>query len=190
MTDHFTLRVGLKDYLRVYLELNCGNPVDLSVFPDLYLEFRQMLSKPPKIQQPDRPGCYRIFEDPSCVYIIIPNDWFYRYGYYISPHNRQKLKLLIEAKLKLQLMLYVEIRLLFDETVASSIRSFQNDYGTTEDVWPYDSIKKHIYRHINRELLNKSKAFWESSQASLSDDIWESFKSLNSKIYARSRRNL
>lgn len=160
MSNHFTIKVPCKKYVKTYLEINCGTPVDLKHLPDLLDEFRRGLDKKP---------CHReTSELANCedtVVIIIPPDMFYRYGWELNKENILDFNRKVEKKVKFFMRQYVAVNKSLGIPVANCIREFQEGFGFNEPVWSYESIKKDFDRHgqvpelkIIRELkteLNK-----------------------------------
>jgi hypothetical protein len=129
------------------LENNCGNPVDLSIFPDIYREFKDMLTKEADTK---RPRISKVFAEPSIVNIIIPNDWFYRYGCFIKYKNKVKLRLLIERKLKFQLMQYISQRLKTGKKLSHMTFVYQKTLG-------HMKLLKNILTGISTRRYNSRK---------------------------------
>ena len=47
MNRRLIITLPCKYFIRVWLENNCGHPVDLSVFPDLQFHLKNILTKDP-----------------------------------------------------------------------------------------------------------------------------------------------
>jgi hypothetical protein len=142
MANHFTISIPCKYYIKVYLENNCGVPVNLSCFPEIYYAFKSLLTKN---GEPVKPIC-RIYE-PETVTIIIPPDWFYRYGFIMNTPSTLKFLRLVEKQLKYKMRQYIEMNSITGRSVASCIRYFQDEFALPEPVWSFESIKKDFDRH-------------------------------------------
>ncbi len=142
MSNHFTIKIPCKAYVKAYLEINCGTPVDLTHLPDLLDEFRRGLSRKPEHRESTEAALCR-----DVVTIIIPNDMFYRYGWEMNRENILDFNRKIEMKVKFFMRQYVSVNKSFGVPVANCIREFQEGFGFTEPVWSYESIKKDFDRH-------------------------------------------
>lgn len=146
------ITIPSKYYIKVYLENNCGIPVDLSVFPDFHEKFRNSLDKisgPVKIMG-------KIY-DPETVTIIIPSDWFYRYGYHMSIGRVRELNNMVEMRLKYTMRQYITLNVNHGQSVTFSIKAFQDEYCLPETVWPFQSIVKDYARHCLKIKLKPKK---------------------------------
>lgn len=142
MSNHFTIKLPCKAYVKAYLENNCGIPVNLVHLPDLLDEFRRGLArKPGHRESTDLAACREI------VTIIIPPDMFYRYGWEMNKENILEFNRKIEMKVKFLMRQYIAVNHSLGTPVAICIREFQDGFGFPEPVWSFDSIKKDFDRH-------------------------------------------
>lgn len=146
MKEKFTMTIPCKFYVANYLINNGGNPVDLSVFPDLYYIFKNKLTRE-HINEKRKPQIAK----PATVTVIIPNDWFYRYGFNLSTEDAKEFVLKAEMQLKQKMRQYVLMKRSFGNSIASAIRDFQEEFALYEPVWPFESIKKDYDRHVSPE---------------------------------------
>jgi hypothetical protein len=142
MSKHFTIKIPCKKYVKAYLEINCGDPVDLRHLPDLMEEFRRGLDKKPCHRESVETATLR-----DMVTIIIPPDMFYRYGWEFNKENILDFNRNAEMKVKFFMRQYISVNKSLGSQVACCIREFQNEFGFGEQVWSYDSIKKDFDRH-------------------------------------------
>jgi len=145
MKNHFTITMPAKHYIRKYLEINCGVPVNLSVFPDLFHDFRQRLTKDPG---PEKPR-FNI-ADPETVTIIISDADFYRKGFEMSEGDIKEFTKLVEMRIKYLSRLYITNSTSTGMTLTLAIQTFQEDYGLPEEVWAFESIKKDYFRNVGK----------------------------------------
>ena len=142
MSQHFTIKIPCKRYVKAFLECNCGTPVDLKHLPDLLEEFRRGLEKKP---------CHRESSDLvmlcDTVTIIIPPDMFYRYGWELNKENIIDFNRNAELKVKFFMRQYIAVNKSLGSPVAACIREFQNEFCFPESTWSYESIKKDFDRH-------------------------------------------
>ena len=138
-----TLKIPCKRYVKAYLENHCGAPVNLQHLPELMEEFRRGLSKTPchKESRKTRIG----YEEE--VSIIIPENFFYRYGWEMEDDNIRDFNRLLEAQVKYLMRQYVSLNHSMGIPVASCIRSFQSKFGFEEPIWSFESIKKDFDRN-------------------------------------------
>ena len=142
MADTFTIIIPCKKYTRVYLENNCGNPVDLRSLPQLNQLLINNLSKQVKRFEKSKVANY---EDQ--ISIIISSDLFYRYGWELTKYGILELNRQAEAQVKFIMRQYISMNRNLGIPVAVCIREFQDRYGFHEEIWPYESIKKDFDRH-------------------------------------------
>jgi hypothetical protein len=144
MQRQHIIEIPCKYYIGVFLENNCGSPADLTFFPDLYERLRSLLTK-----QPEKyPILSKIYE-PNTVKVYIPDDWIDVYGLFINRNNILKFNAQVEQKLKNKLYQYMRFRCSIGYSVASGIREFQDEFCMSEEVWPFESIKKELDRNAN-----------------------------------------
>jgi hypothetical protein len=160
MSNHFTIKIPCKKYVKAYLEINCGSPVNLHHLPDLLEEFRRGLARKPCHRETSELAVFR-----DTVTVIIPSDMFYRHGWELNKENILDFNRNVELKVKFFMRQYVAVNKSLGCPVSCCIREFQTEFGFFEPVWSYESIKKDFDRHgsvpelkIIRELraeLNK-----------------------------------
>jgi hypothetical protein len=160
MADQFYLIVACKPYVKRFLEINFGNPVDLSGDIMLRTMIRQSLKKPDKKFD-------KILGEMSCRYcetirVKISDDEFYRYGWELSKSDTVKFGKEIESRVKFMMRTLVAVNLSLNGSIKMSIIHFQDRFEFQEDVWPYDTIKKEFFRNgihdqidFNDEIFNK-----------------------------------
>jgi len=145
MAERFTIKIPCKSYVRVFLELNCGDPVDLRQLPGLFKEFKRGLSMKPEHRGKGDFPLNQAYND--SVTIIIPTDMFYRYGWELNKENLLDFNSAAEQQVKFFMRQYISINNSVGSKVADSIREFQSRFGFTEDIWNYESIKKDFDRN-------------------------------------------
>jgi hypothetical protein len=160
MADQFYLIVACKPYVKRFLEINFGNPVDLSGDIMLRTMIRQSLKKPDKKFD-------KILGEMSCRYcetirVKISDDEFYRYGWELWKSDTVKFGKEIESRVKFMMRTLVAVNLSLNGSIKMSIIHFQDRFEFQEDVWPYDTIKKEFFRNgihdqidFNDEIFNK-----------------------------------
>lgn len=171
--NHYTLTIPCKYYVKIYLENNCGTPVDLSVFPDLQERFRVSLDK--------TSGEFKFSCKPpeqEVVTIIIPDDWFNRYGYFMSVERIFDFRMSVENKLKYLMRQYIAVNTMAGLSITASIKAFQEDYCLQEHVWSFESIKKDFDRHGSKVKLKAKR--------SLRDEMSDLFRDNLSKMSMKS----
>lgn len=152
MSDHFTIKLPCKKYVKAYLELNCGAPADLHHLPDLLLQFERCLKRKQAYRETDKICQY---EDE--VTIIIPPASFYRYGWEVNKEGIREMNRIVEAKVKYMMRQYVLINNKLGLPVATCIKEFQERFSFPEHIWSYESIKKDYQRHVNGSEIDGLK---------------------------------
>ncbi len=147
-SSRFTIKIPCKPYVRVFLEINCGDTVDLSHLPVLLKEFKRSLSKKPEHREASILAKYKDF-----VTVIVPSDMFYRYGWEMNKENLLDFNKAAELQVKFFMRQYISINNNVGVKIADSIREFQDRFGFTESVWNYESIKKDYDRNVSRSEI-------------------------------------
>ncbi len=163
----FTIELPAKPYVKQFLELNYGSPVDLKQDRVLYLNFRRCLKKPNKRYDYKRKNIPSLYSE--IARIVISEDDFYRYGWELTRTDIISLGKEFEERAKFFmrniLSLYMNLM-----SKKDSIYKFQSRFGFSEEIWSYESIKKDFDRNgpkvradINSILANKfEKIFLEN----------------------------
>jgi hypothetical protein len=142
MSDHFTIRIPCKSYVKAYLENNCGTPVDLHHLPVMMEELKRGL-----IKKQEHNECKKVAEYEPFVTVIIPSDYFYRYGWEMNKDNILDFNRKAELHVKFNMRQFILVNRGIGVPVATCIKEFQEKYGFPEPIWSYDSIKKDFDRH-------------------------------------------
>lgn len=150
--NQFTIEIPCKSYVKVYLETNCGTPVDLQHLPDMQLLVTRNLKKKQDYRKTDLICNY---EDK--VTVEISSTIFYRYGWEITKEGIREINSFSEKKIKFIMRQYIFINHKLGQPVASCIRDFQQIFMFSEDVWSYETIKKDYDRHIKSNEMPKMK---------------------------------
>lgn len=147
----YTLKVCVKPYVKAYLENNFGIPADVREDWELWklveLVLRashlQIKKETVPILLPESTSqCFG-----SLVELKITKDWFNRYGFRLKKRETLRLNAFLEKRIKFYSRSFIGYHHCLGMSVAESIRDFQKTFGFSEDVWPYDSIKKDFDRH-------------------------------------------
>jgi hypothetical protein len=152
----FTVNVPVKSYIKIFLENNCGFPVDLVNLPALKTIFRNSLRKPSKRYD------YKMVKIPDIykenVNIIISEDEFYRFGWELSKTDVIAFNKEIENMAKLLMRNIVGVSNSIGLPINKSIEKFQAEFNFSEEDWTYQTIKKDFYRnsaHVNIDFDNE-----------------------------------
>ena len=136
----------------MYLENNCGFPVDLTCFPDLENDFKKRLTRyPEQYKRLSQIG------EPSVVKIIIQDDWYKNFGCFMSHKNMYLFNMMVERKLKALMREYISYSCSHGYSIASGIRQFQNEFGFSEFSWCFETIKKDYSRHCEKISIKRSR---------------------------------
>lgn len=151
----YTVEVAVKPYIRAYLENNYGCPADIRKDAEMAELVTMML----------REGSTRLdkiisanFKD--TVKLRISQDTFFRHGFTFTRTETLKFNTLLEHRIKFFARTYIGYHHALGDTVAKSIRDFQTIFGFSEEVWPYDSIKKDFDRNgstVERRVIGNLK---------------------------------
>jgi hypothetical protein len=152
MSKHFLIEIPCKPYVKAYLENCCGTPVNLQHLPNLMEELRRGLSK-----VPCHKDSKKITEKADKVKIIIPPNYFYRYGWELEEVFVRDFNKIIEHRVKYIMRQYISLNSSMGIPVADCIRSFQDKFGFQETIWSFDSIKKDFTRNGIKSEMNFMK---------------------------------
>lgn len=142
MNNHFSIEIPCKKYVKAYLEINCGTPVNLQHLPAVMEEFRRALCRKPEHRESAPVAEYK-----DKVKVIVPSDMFYRYGWEMNRENELDFNRKVEQQAKYFMRQYVSVNSSIGVPVAICIREFQEKFGFHEPIWSYESIKKDFDRH-------------------------------------------
>lgn len=150
--ERFTIKIPCKPYLKAFLEINCGDPVDLRYLPDLLEEFKRGLSRKPEHREKTNVVLYKDF-----VTIIIPSDMFYRYGWEMNKENLLDFNRAVERLVKFFMRQYIAVNSSLGLSVTKCIREFQNRFGFDESIWNFEALKKDWDRNGTKIELKSVK---------------------------------
>lgn len=157
MSSEFTIGLYLKPYVHKYLVNNFGDPVNLydQKGDDLKNLLIGMLKKPSARYEK------RItlnFQTQEARLIISKSD-FYRYGWEVTKTDMIKFNNKVESLVKFYSRCYIAFDKSLGIPISKSIKSFQKEFGFSEDIWTYDSIKKDFDRHGSYIKFDKLSVF-------------------------------
>jgi len=143
----FSINLPCKPYVRRFLELNYGSPVDFTKDKTLYIEFRNKLERNLKHNDVYY-GKLKMCRYTSTVEIKITESDFYRYGWELSKTEMVNFNTVIESRVKIFMYIIVSTRLSFGKSLTDCVSYFQDKYGFPEEVWPKESIIKDCNRNL------------------------------------------
>lgn len=140
----FFVCVPVKAYVKRYLEINYGNPVNFKDSPDHERFLLRLLRKPSHRFD----GMYsdemsKFIEE---IEILISKDDFMRYGFELSKTNIINFGKYFEDIIKIKARNYIQLKRGFC-SLKESIYDFQELFDMPEDYWSFESIKKEIDRN-------------------------------------------
>jgi hypothetical protein len=160
MATQFFVNVQCKPYVKRFLEINFGNPADLSYDYTLKNLLRRCLKKP--VKKLDKKLGLLSTRYTATIQVKISEDEFYRYGWELTKTDTVTFGQEIEERVKFMMRTMVAVNISLTGSIKMSIFRFQDRYCYGEDIWPYDSIKKEFYRNgchdqidFNEEVFNK-----------------------------------
>jgi len=139
-----TIELPCKPYVKQFLELNYGSPIELKPDRVLFTNFLRCLKKPNKrydYKKADVPSLYS-----EITRIVISEDSFYRYGWELTRTDIIAFGKEIECRVKFFMRQMVS-QYSTVMNLKDSIYMFQTRFGFTEEIWSYESIKKDFYRN-------------------------------------------
>ena len=167
----YTVSIAVKPYVKRFLVIECGEPADLSVFPDLKDYFRKFLRKPN--------NRYRNkYRESICGYsetidIAISEDDFYRYGWELTQTDTVSFGKLVEYKAKCLSRTIIGVSFALGFEIKSGINRFQERFGFTEEDWQYDTIKKDFYRNGLHERIDFDTEILKKIEKIILDNLYK-----------------
>jgi len=155
----FFVTIPVKPYVKRYLEINYGSPVN---FEEHISEQKFLLSLLQKRNQrfdylyPQEMTKYTAF-----VEVLISRDDFMRHGFELTKTGIVEFGRRHEGTIKAISKMYIQFKKGFSN-LKDSVIDFQKLFNVEDDHWDYESIKKEIARHGQkpdidfRDVLNKS----------------------------------
>jgi hypothetical protein len=141
----FTIQLKTKPYVRHFLVSNFGSPANLTADPGLNALFRRCLKKP-SLRSHKHYKPLNLKKYTTTAEIIISDDYFYRYGWEMSKTDTILFGRELENRAKFLMRSIVSVYMAFMRQ-KDAIMLFQENFGYTEDIWSYDSIKKDYFRN-------------------------------------------
>jgi len=148
----FTLQLQTKPYVHQFLTSNFGDPANFSNDPRLQSLFRRCLKKPSKRCQ----GKYSqlsLLRYSEHSRIIISEDDFYRFGWEMTRTDTIYFGRELENRAKFLMRNIVSVYMAF-MSQKEAILLFQENFGYSEEIWSYDSIKKDFFRNGPQQKVN------------------------------------
>ncbi len=175
--------IPCKPYVKQYLIQNFGEPVNLYPAANPYLTFfRSCLSDPtPKYaQRTPCNNCTMIADRELPLHVpkarnyhkekvkthlsnlsrthlvefVISETDFYTYGWMLKPIQIAAINACFEQNVKGFMRTSIMVDFAISGSMSDSIRRFQNNYGYSEEIWSYESIKKDLYRHSDYQKIS------------------------------------
>lgn len=84
------------------------------------------------------------------VPLEISEDVFYRNGWELTPTDINDINQRIEALIKMELRIFLEVHVMLMGNITKSIQAFYAYSGFSEATWPEESIRRYYYRNCRR----------------------------------------
>jgi hypothetical protein len=158
----FSVTVPVKPYVKRFLEINYGSPVDFSLNAEAHKFFRNLLHRPDTSS--DRKYSDHICNYTEFVEVSISEHDFYRYGWELTKTNIVAFGQYFEDHTKLMMRNIVGVHIGLGMPINKSIIKFQNRFLFDEDTWPYQTIKKDFYRNGRVEIIDFDQEIFNKIQ--------------------------
>lgn len=149
-SSNFTITIPVKPYVHRFIQINFGDPADLSKIPLFHFIFIHLL-KNPRNTHSNKLSFYRHTKE---IEILISEFEFYHYGWELTKTNTIKFTKFLEYHTKAQMRSTIATYIALGLPLFTAVRKFQDEWGYTEDIWNYEAIKKDFYRHGIKENIN------------------------------------
>lgn len=140
----FFVCIPVKPYVKRYLEINYGNPVNFKDYPGHERFLLRLLRKPSYRFDGMYSDEMKKFNDE--IEVLISKDDFMRYGYELSKTNIINFGKYFEDIIKIKARNYIQLKRGLC-SLRESILDFQDLFDMPEDYWSFESIKKEIDRN-------------------------------------------
>lgn len=166
--QQFILTIPTKPYVKHWLQIFYGQPANFTRTKELYQLIQNALAKPKhKNQKRIKPIAGRVATE-----VIIQSDDFYRLGWELTETDTRRIAYIMEQKVKEFMRVEVNKGRKHMLSKKEAIIEFQNFYGFTEDIWSWESIRRHYDRieaHEQKQafinhIQNKSLAILSSER--------------------------
>lgn len=148
----FTVSIPSKPYVKRFLEINYGAPVDFTDSPVCHKFFQGLLRKPVTTDDKKYPDSICTYTE--IVEVVISEHDFYRYGWELTKTNIVAFGKYYEDKAKMMMRTVVGVNHGLGIPINKSIERFQERFKFDEDVWRYEAIKKDFYRNGQVEIVD------------------------------------
>jgi hypothetical protein len=143
--ERFYLELPCKPYVKRFLEINYGDPGDLSPDPILTNMLFHYLRKPNKkdLTRYDN----RTIHYSQLYRIKLPEFHYRKFGNTLTRPDVVSFGKMVERRAKLFMRNIVGVNIALGLPIFVAINKFQDQYGFDEDTWSFESIKKDFYRN-------------------------------------------
>ena len=154
----FTVQVPVKKYVKKFIEMNYGNPVDFANFPEEKKLFQTMLHKPNDSRDIWIKDNFRYYQE--ILEVPINEYEFYRYGWELTKTDVIIFGKYYENRAKFFMRTFVSIYQALGFPFQMSIKRFQEIFDFSEDDWTQEAIRKDFYRHAPKEKIDFSQEIY------------------------------
>lgn len=152
LSSRFTVSIPVKPYVKRFLDINFGLPVDFTQNAHSHKHFQSLFKNPNTSQDKKYPD--HICTYTEIVEVVISEHDFYRYGWELTKTNTIAFGKYYEERAKAMMRTYIGVNISLGVPINKSILKFQNRFVFEEEVWHYEAIKKDIYRNGKVELID------------------------------------
>ena len=141
----FIIEIPVKPYVKRFIELNYGYPVDFSSDYEAHKYLQQLFRKPSKNRDCQIPDTFCTYTE--VLEVLISEHDFYRYGWELTKTDIVAFGKRYEYRAKVMMRSMVAIYHGLGLPIFKSIKKFQELFKFEEDDWKYEAIKKDFYRN-------------------------------------------
>jgi len=160
MPEKFVVTIPVKPYVKRFLSINYGEPIDFTSDPEVNRFFQNLLRKPSVTRDKQYPD--QLFSYTEKVEVLISQHDFYRYGWELTRTDRIAFGKQFEDRAKCLMRSFVGVYVALGLPPFRSIAKFQERFQFDENSWQYETIKKDFYRNgmkdpldFDNEIFNK-----------------------------------
>ena len=165
----FTLQLQTKPYVHHFLVSNFGDPADFSSDQRLLSLYRRCLRKPAaRFTKKYKP--LRLVKYTAQSRLIISEDDFYRHGWEMSKVNTIYFGRELENRAKFLMRSVVSVYMAF-MSQKDAILLFQENFGYTEEVWSFDSIRKDYFRNGPQQRIDFRSEITEKTERIVMENL-------------------
>ena len=171
MPEKFVVTIPVKPYVKRFLSINHGNPVDLTSDPETNRFFLNLLKKPSTSRDKQYPEQISTYTE--TVEVLISQHDFYRFGWELTRTDIVSFGRRFEDRAKCLMRSFVGVYVALGLPPFRSIAKFQERFQFDESSWQYETIKKDFYRNGMKDPLDFNNEIFSKIEKIVLHNLYE-----------------